>query len=101
MQLLPGPFRSRMCRHTEVQYPAAVVSQHQEYVQHLKPNGRHGEKVDRYQTLDVILKEGPPRLRRRLAAARHIFADAGFADVDAEFEEFAVDARRSSRCRID
>jgi hypothetical protein len=42
----------------------------------------------------VILQEGPPGLRRRLAASHHIFAHAGFADVDAEFEEFSVDARR-------
>jgi hypothetical protein len=55
----------------------------------------HREEVDRYQTLDVILQEGPPRLRWRLAAAHHVFANAGFADVDTEFEVFAVDARRS------
>src|SRR6516164_11107825 len=80
-----------------MQYPAAVVSQHQEYVQHLKPNGWHREEVDRYHTFDVILQERPPGLRRWLAASRHIFANAGFADVDAEFEEFAVDARRSPK----
>jgi hypothetical protein len=74
-----------MCRHAEMQDPSAVMSQHQEYVQYLKANGRHRKEVSRYQTPDVILKEGPPRLRRRLAAAQLVFANAGFADVDAEF----------------
>jgi len=57
-----------MCRHAEMQDPAAVVSQHQEYVQYLKANRRHREEVDRYHRLDVIRKEGSPGLRWRLAA---------------------------------
>src|SRR6516225_7798809 len=96
-QLVGCPFRRGVSGHGEMQDPAAVVSQHQEYVQHLKPNGWHREEVDRYHTFDVILQERPPGLRRWLAASRHIFANAGFADVDAEFEEFAVDARRSPK----
>src|SRR6516225_4884659 len=68
-QLLRGPFRGGVSGHGEMQYPAAVVSQHQEYVQHLKPNGWHREEVDRYHILDVILQERPPGLRRWLAAS--------------------------------
>ena len=34
----------------------------------------------------------PPGLRRRLAAEQHVFADAALADVDTEFQQFAVDA---------
>jgi len=33
----------------------------------------------------------PPGLRRRLAAEQHVFADAALADVDTEFQQFAVD----------
>ena len=72
-----------------------MLARSREYVQHPKVNRRHREEVNRYETLDVILQERPPRLRRWLASSRHVFADAGFADVDAEFEEFAVDARRA------
>src|SRR6516164_5972070 len=75
--------------------PATVVSQDQEYVQHLKANGRHREEVDRYHGLEVILQEGPPGLRRWLAASRHILAHTGLADVDAQLEQFAVDALRA------
>ena len=45
----------------------------------------------------VIFHEGPPGLRWWLAASHHVFANAGFADVDAEFEEFSMDARRSPK----
>src|ERR1700758_5831601 len=38
------------------------------------------------------LQEGAPSLRRRFAAAHHIFAETALPDVDAEFEQFAVDA---------
>jgi hypothetical protein len=34
----------------------------------------------------MILKECPPALRGRFVSADHIFADAAFSDVDAEFE---------------
>jgi hypothetical protein len=40
----------------------------------------------------VVLPEGAPSLRRRFAAAHHVFADTALADVDAEFEQLAVDA---------
>jgi hypothetical protein len=47
------------------------------------------------ETMDF--QEDLPNLRRRLAPADHIFADAGFADVDAEFEEFPVDTTRAPK----
>ncbi|MCU1316018.1 MAG: hypothetical protein JWN63_1340 [Candidatus Acidoferrum typicum] len=46
-----------------------------------------------YQLLGMIHQECAPGLRRRFAAARHVFAHAALTDVDAEFEQFAVDAR--------
>ncbi len=41
----------------------------------------------------MIVQDGAPDLRGRLAAAHHILADAGLADGDAELEQFPVDAR--------
>jgi hypothetical protein len=40
----------------------------------------------------MVLQEGAPSLRRRFAAAHHIFADTALPDVDAQLEQFAVDA---------
>src|SRR5580700_825187 len=81
----------------EMHDPPSLVSQNQEHVQDLKPNRRHRKEVDRHHGLDVILEEGPPALRRRLPLAYHVFAHAGLADVDAEFEQFATDAGRAPK----
>src|SRR5205814_10599834 len=67
------------------------MGQHQKYVKDLEPDGGHGEEVDRDQLLGMVLPEGAPSLRRRFAAAHHIFADTALSNVDAEFDEFAVD----------
>ena len=40
----------------------------------------------------ALTTKGAPGLRRRFAGRQHVFADATFPDVDAEFESFAVDA---------
>jgi len=42
--------------------------------------------------LGVIVQKCAPGLRRRPAAAHHVFAYAAFPDVDAQFEQLAVDA---------
>src|SRR5215469_16437815 len=41
----------------------------------------------------MVFQERSPGLRGRIATAHHVFAYAGLADVDAELEEFAMDAR--------
>ena len=69
------------------------MGQNQKHVKDLKTDRGHGEEIDGDQLLGVILQECAPGLRRRLAAAHHVFADAALTDVDAEFERFAVDAR--------
>src|SRR5882724_2963186 len=84
-----------MRSHVEMHDPPSVVSQNQEYVQDLKPKGRHGKEVDRNHGLDVVLKEGPPGLQRWLPVAYDVLAHAGLTDVDAKFEQFAMDAGRT------
>jgi len=96
-KLLSGPLGRRMCGDVEMHDPPAVVSQHQEHVQHLKANGRHREKVDRNRGLHVVFQEGPPCLRRRIPTVDQVFAHAGLADVNAQFEEFTVDARSAPK----
>src|SRR5947207_2625233 len=74
----------------EVEDPASVMSQHQEYVEDLEAHSRNSEEAYRYQVLHVILQEGPPSLRWRLPVTNHVLAHAGLADVHTEFEHFAV-----------
>ena len=92
-QLLPRPLRGWVGGHIEVKNATTIVGQYQEHVKDLEAYGRHGEEIDGNQLLDVILQECAPGLRRRLAKAHHVFADAALPDVDAEFEKFTVDAR--------
>ena len=91
-QLLSRPLRGRVGGHIEVQDAAPVMGQHQKHVEHLEAKGGHREEVDGDQLLGMILQKGAPGLRRRFAAAHHVFADAALPDVDAEFEQFPVDA---------
>ena len=79
----------------EMNDPPSIVSQHKKHEQNLKTDGRHGEEVDRHHGLDVILKEGLPGLRRWLSPACNVLAHARFSDVDAQFEQFTMDTRRT------
>jgi len=57
----------------------------------LEADRGHREEVDGDQLLSMILKECAPSLRRRFAAAHHVFADAALTDVDAELAQLTVD----------
>ena len=91
-QLLSSPFRRWIGGHIEMENAPTIMSQHQEHVKHLEANRRHGEEIDGDQLLGMILQEGAPSLRRRLAAAGHVFAHGALTDVDAKLEQFPMDA---------
>src|SRR5215472_4998212 len=91
-QLLPGPFRGWMGGHIEMKNASTVMSQHQKDVKHLETNGRHGKEINGDQLLSMILQESAPGLRRGLAAAHHVFADGALCNVDAQLEQFTMDA---------
>src|SRR5271167_3410695 len=94
-QLLSRPLCSRVGSHIEVKNATPVMGQYQKHVKHLETDGGHREEVDRDHLREVVLQESAPGLRRRLAAAHHVFANTALSDVDAEFEQFTVDARRT------
>lgn len=77
---------------TDLENAASVVGQYQEDVQDLEANRRYGEEINRDHRFDVIVQERSPRLRRRSVVVPHVLPDAGLTDVDAEFEEFTMDA---------
>ena len=45
--------------------------------------------------LHMIVEERPPGLGRRLAMSHHVLGDGGLGDLDAEFQQLAVNARRA------
>src|SRR5439155_16135151 len=73
-ELLSGPFCGGVGGDAEVEDPASVMSQHQEYVEDLEAEGRNSEEVHRYQILHVILQGSPPRLGWRLPVTNHVLA---------------------------
>jgi len=83
--------------YVEMYNPSSVVSQNQEHVKDLKPDCRRGKEVNRHHGLDMILKKDPPGLRRRLLLAYDVLGHAGLTEADAEFEQFAMDARRAPK----
>src|ERR1035441_2777631 len=91
-QLLSRLLCGRVGSHIEVKNATTVMGQDQKHIKNLEADGGHSEKIDGDQLLGVFLQEGAPSLRRRLATAHHVFAYAALPDVDAEFEQFTVDA---------
>src|SRR5271169_7267966 len=81
--------------HIEVQNATPVMGQHQKHVKYLETDGGHSEEVDGDHLGEVVLQESAPGLRRWLVAAHHVFAHTALTDVDAEFEQFPVDTRRT------
>src|SRR5450432_3982061 len=85
-KLLGRPFRGRMSRDVEVQDAPPLMGQHQEHIQNLETDSRHGEKVDRNKLPDVVVQKGAPRLGRWVPMADHVLADATLAYVYTQFE---------------
>src|SRR5260370_42596299 len=81
-----------MSRDREMHDSSAPMRQHQKHVEDLEPDGRHGEEVDRHHALQVIVEERPLGLGRRSSVADHVFTNTGFADLDAELEQLAMNA---------
>src|SRR5437588_12989587 len=91
-QLMSRIHQTRVGGQIGVQDSAPVMGQHQKYIENLETKGRHGKEIAGDQLLQVILQEGAPSLRRRFAAAHHVFAHAALRDMDAKLEQLPVDA---------
>src|SRR5580700_10451688 len=90
--LLRSPSSSRMVSDIKVNHSAPFMRQNNEHKQYAEPGCRHREEVDRDQIANVIVQEGTPRLGRRCAALRHQSGNSTFGNVDAEFEQFAMNS---------
>jgi len=63
-KLLRQPIRRRLGGDVEVNNLAPFMAQHDEGIEHSKGSGRDDEQIDRGESVDVVGKEGLPRLRR-------------------------------------
>src|SRR4051812_47527310 len=82
-----------MCCDREGDNAPTLVRKHEENVEDLKPDRRHGEEVYGHKRFHMVVKEDPPGLRRWLPTAYQVFAHARFTNIDAELQQLAVYTR--------
>jgi len=94
-QLLNDPDAGRMASDIEVEDAPPVMADDEEAVENAERDRRDREEVHRCDRLAVIPQEGQPALRRfRISGCTlHPPGDGSLRDLEAQHEEFAMDAR--------
>jgi hypothetical protein len=91
-----NPFRGRMRCSIDPDQVSAGQPNDDEYIEQIKANGRDNEQVHGGDVRCVVTQEGAPSLGRRSISFDHILRNAGLTDLEAELEQLAMNARRSS-----
>src|SRR5207249_8671768 len=96
-QLLDDPSAGRIPRNIEVQDAATVVADDKKAVEHVEGEGWNGEKVHRGYRFAVITQKRQPALGGFWVSrcSLHPAGDGRLRYLEAEHEEFPVDARRT------
>ena len=87
-----------MRRDIEVQDMAPLVPDHEEAVQQPEGQGGHCKEVHSSEDFPMIGEEGEPAFSSIAASRLHpskIPGDSPFGDIEAEFQQFAVNLRRA------
>src|SRR5262245_5521300 len=84
-----------MSRDIEMDDASTMLGEHDEDEQNLETDGVYREEVDGNELGYMIGEERSPRLRWRLGMADHVFGNGRLGNLNAEFQEFSVNARRS------
>jgi hypothetical protein len=66
-------------------------------VNQVEANGWNNEQVHGGDVGTVITQEGAPPLAGRSRPFDHVLGDAGLSDLEAKLEQFAMDARRTTK----
>src|SRR6202045_3135615 len=93
--LICDPFCGWMRCDAKPQNMSPTVPHDQQSIEQAKRDCRHDKQIHRRDAVGMIADKGSPALRRRVSSLDHVFGDAGLSDIDAELEEFSMDARRS------
>ena len=89
-ELSAGPFSRWMFGDVKVNDAPPIMGEHEEHEQDAEPDGGHREEVDGDQALEVIVEERPPTRARWFPVADHVLGDRRLGQIDAEFQELAV-----------
>src|SRR5664279_5999964 len=86
-----------MASDVEVQNAPAIVADDEEAVQNPKGESGNGEEIHGRDSFAMIAQKGQPALRglRVLGRPFHPAGNGSFRHVEAEHQEFAMDARRT------
>jgi hypothetical protein len=89
------PFRGRIRCDVDPDKVSAGQPDDDQDIEQVKADCRNNEQVHGGDVRGVVTQEGAPSLRGRAASLDHVLRDAGLSDLEAELEQFAMDARRS------
>ena len=78
----------------EVNNPPAVEAEHNQGIEEPERRGGNHKHVDRRNVGQVVAQKAPPGRGGDLGTPRHPPPNCGLADLDAELEQFPVDAGR-------
>ena len=91
------PFGGRICSHIGPDEPSALQTQDDQPVEKFEPDGRNDEQIDGGDVGGVIAQERSPTRRGWATTSAHVLGDSRLSDVDAEFQQLAMDARRAPK----
>jgi hypothetical protein len=96
-QLLYDPRTCRMPRDVEMQNPSPIVSDDEEAVEYAERDSRYAEEIHRRNHFTMIAQKRQPPLCGFWGSwsAAYPARDCSLADIEAEHEEFSVNAWRS------
>src|SRR5216683_2531464 len=99
-QLLDDPSARRMLRDVNVQDAPPIMTDDEEAVEHAERNRWHSEEVHCRDRLSMVLEKSTPALSWLGVPWRlfHPTGDRPLRDVEAEHEQFPMDARCSPAC---
>src|SRR5947209_14211116 len=93
--LARDPVRGRMRCDIDPDEVSARQPDDDEGVEHVEANGWGNEQVHGGDVRCVVTQEGGPALGRRSTSLDHVLRHARLSDVEAEFEQLAMNARRT------
>ena len=90
--LARDPLRGWVCLHAKRHQKSSSVAHNDKTVENLECDRRQDKEIDRRDTIGMVAEKRPPVLRRWPPAAAHIPSDRRLGDLEAELEQFTMNA---------
>ena len=90
--LARDPLRGRICCYAKRYPKSSSMSHDNKTIENLERDRWQDKKVDRCNAVAMVAEKRPPALRRWPRAAAHIPSDCRLSDIEAELEQFTMNA---------